>query len=328
MENVILQIKEWFLSRKPFIWTYSISLVLLGIVYILVQYAIYDKIVDSLFIGLLFGSSFILLFGIKWIQRFFKDRVILFYNNLDKGLVLEKSDFEKLTRKIFKNPFVIVSGIVYGIAIGCAPFILNVWSDSLTLKLLLSLFLFIVNFLTGASLYSLFMLFVFLYKTSSFLSISLYNRINPASDFVADLSSRASIIASFYIAFSITSIYFSELPINTMTIGYSFFAVIVILVAYIFPMIPISNKIQIQKRSLLNEISSLLQKELNKLVSNAQHNEEINIDKYNSLLELRTKISDIHSSPIGLKAIWNSIYIILITLLPVFIQVFLEKIIK
>lgn len=52
----------------------------------------------------------------------------------------------------------------------------------------------------------------------------------------------------------------------------------------------------------------------------------MNIEKYTSLLELKVKISSIHSSPIGFKAVWNSIYIILITLLPVFIQVVIEKI--
>lgn len=168
MENVTQQIEKWFLSRKPFIWTYSISLILLGVIYILIQYAIYDKIEDSLFIGLLFGGSFILLFGIKWIQGFFKDKVVLFYNNLDKSEELKKNDFEKLTKKIFKNPLVLVSGIGYGIAIGYVPFLLNIWDDSLTLKLLLSIFLFTVNFLTGVSLFSLIMLFAFLYKTSNY----------------------------------------------------------------------------------------------------------------------------------------------------------------
>ena len=209
---------------------------------------------------------------------------------------------------------------------GYLPFLFNIWQESLSLTLLLSIFLFIVNFLTGASLFSLIMLFRFLYKISNFLSISLYDRNNPAVNFVNDLSRRASIIASFYVAFSITSIYFSEMPINTMTIGYSIFSGIIILIAYIFPMIPISSKIQFQKNLLLNEISSLLQSELNSLVINAKSEKEIDISKYNSLLELKSKISGIHSTPIGFKAMWNSIYIILITLLPVFIQFFLEKI--
>lgn len=326
MENITQQINEWFFSRKQFIWTYAISLILSGVLYILIQYTVYNKIVDSLFIGLLFGSSFILLFGIKWVQEFFKSKIILFYNNLDKSLELDHWKFEKLIKKVFKNPLTIVSGIGYGVVMGYLPFLFNIWQESLSLTLLLSIFLFIVNFLTGASLFSLIMLFRFLYKISNFLSISLYDRNNPAVNFVNDLSRRASIIASFYVAFSITSIYFSEMPINTMTIGYSIFSGIIILIAYIFPMIPISSKIQFQKNLLLNEISSLLQSELNSLVINAKSEKEIDISKYNSLLELKSKISGIHSTPIGFKAMWNSIYIILITLLPVFIQFFLEKI--
>jgi hypothetical protein len=115
---------------------------------------------------------------------------------------------------------------------------------------MLSVFLVIVNFLTGATLYSLIMLFVFLYRTSNYLAIGLYDRYNSSSTFITELSRRASLIASFYIAFSITSIYFSELPINTLTIGYSIFAGAIIILAYIIPMMPIRNKIQYLKKKL------------------------------------------------------------------------------
>ena len=328
MENAIQQIEGWFLSKKLFIWIYSICLILIGLVYILIQYIYFSRIKDSLFVGLLFGGSFILLFGIKWIQGYFKENIKTFYDSLDKFKKLGNTHFTSLTKKIFKNPLVIFSGIIYGLLIGYVPFLLNIWDDATALKYLLSVFLFVVNFLTGASLFSLIMVFLFLYNISDYLIIKLYDRNNTASNLITDLSKRASLIASFYIAFSITSIYFSELPFNAYIIGYSIFAGIIILIAYIVPMIPIRNKIQIQKSLLLSEISSLIQKELDKIVVNAKSGNSISIEKYNSLLELKNKIAGIHAIPIGFKAIWNSVYIILITLLPVFIQVILEKVIR
>jgi hypothetical protein len=328
MKNIEYQIDNWFLSRKSFIWIYSILLILTGLIYILVEFSRINTIKDSLFIGLLFGGSFILLFGIKWIQTLCKEKISEFYENLDDSKKHTVNDFEKLTKKIFKNPLTIIAGVIYGLSVGSVPFLLKIWSEHFELNILLSLFLFIVNFLTGTALFSLVMLFFFLYKTSNHLVIGLYDRYNPASNFITDLSKRASIVASFYIAFSITSIYFSELPINKLTIGYSIFAGIIIIIAYLLPMIPIRNKIQLLKREAVVEISGHIQKELENLLKNARLEKDINIERYDSLIELRTKLSDLQSSPIGMKAIWNSIYIILITLLPVIIQVVLEIIIK
>ncbi|MBN1184237.1 MAG: hypothetical protein JXB49_18250, partial [Bacteroidales bacterium] len=287
MENINNQIKSWFLTKKSFYWFYSFSLIFTGIIYILYQFYLLKSIYDSLFIGLLYGGSFILLIGIKWIQVYFDDKISTFYSNLDVDTNLNSGIFESLTKKIFRNPLTIIAGIGYGIAIGCVPILLNIWENSIVLNILLSLFLFIVNFLTGASLFSLIMLFVFLYKTSSFLKIGLYNRYNTSTNFITDLSKRASIIASFYIAFSITSIYFSELPINSLTIGYSIFAAIIILIAYIVPMIPIRNKLQIQKKETIEKLSVYIQDEFDKQLHNAKSNNMIDTERYNSLIELK-----------------------------------------
>jgi hypothetical protein len=328
MENILYQINKWILSRKTFIWGYSITLILVGLIYIIIQYLEYNQIRDSLFIGLLFGGSFILLFGIIWIQRYFIDKLDLFYFNLEKSKNITYVEFEKLINRIFNNPFVLIAGIFYGILVGCVPFILGIWNNNLLLKILLAIFLLIVNFLTGASLFSLIMLYFFLFRTSDFITVSLYGGNNTSSGFITDLSKRASIIASLYIAFCVTSIYFSELPINSLTIGYSIFAGMIILTAYIIPMIPIRNKILTQKKTLMNELSFSLQSELDKIVINTKSGDDINIEKFKSLLELKSAISAIQTIPIGFKALWNSIYIILITLLPVFIQLILEIIIK
>jgi hypothetical protein len=113
MENIKLQIRDWFLSKKLFIWLYSIILIFIGLIYILIEYHLLGQIKDSLFIGLLFGGSFILLIGIKWIQSYFLEKIEDFYNGLDEQLRPNRSNFRFLTKKIFKNPLVLVSGTMY-----------------------------------------------------------------------------------------------------------------------------------------------------------------------------------------------------------------------
>ncbi len=349
MRQILEQIEKWPLAGKFFFRIYSFFLILSGILYVIVQFYIANSIQDSLFIGLLLGGSFILLLGIKWIHRFFLDKTVDFitslgrvenrraYNSINDAIIHEqpnKNDDQlmiapaaELLKKIFKNPLSPVAAIIYGLAVGSVPYLLDIWPQYQTLKLLLALFLFIVNFLTGSAFYALVMLFVFLYRTSGCIYVGLYDRYHPATVFITELSKRASIVASFYITFSITSIYFSELPVNSLTVGYSVFAAIVIVFVYIVPMIPIRNKIQMLKKQTVNDLSVQIQQELDLLMSLARTGGEVDTGRFNALMELRTKISGLQSIPIGFKVVWNAIYIVLITLLPVFIQVFLEKVI-
>jgi hypothetical protein len=84
MKNIEAQIESLFLSRKHFIWIYSVVLVSTGLIYILIQFSKINTIKDSLFIGLLFGGSFVLLSGIKWIQAFCMEKISGFYENLNE----------------------------------------------------------------------------------------------------------------------------------------------------------------------------------------------------------------------------------------------------
>lgn len=64
---------------------------------------------------------------------------------------------------------------------------------------------------------------------------------------------------------------------------------------------------------------------MDNLMDHVQSMENIDLERHNNLIELREKISKIQTIPIGFKAVWNALYIVLITLLPVVLQVILEK---
>ena len=110
-----------------------------------------------------------------------------------------------------------------------------------------------------------------------------------------------------------------------LTVGYSIFAALVILSAYIIPIIPISNKTRSLKIAVLKTISNEIQNEFDSIVGNISNSEHLNLEQYEKLIEVKKKVSSIQTIPIGLKAVWNSLYIIAITLLPIILQFILEK---
>lgn len=316
-------ISSWFLVKKGFIRSYSILLILIGLVYILAQNFIANDIKDAIFVGLLLGGSFILIFGAYWIYNYFNANIEDFELQIIKSNESQRNNFYASLLEIFSNKSIII-GVLYGLAVGSIPVIYNLWPEEITLKLLLGIFLFAVNFLTGVALTTLFRIFQFLYFSAKYIEFNLYD-VKHLTKFITTLSKSGSIIAAFYVFFSIMSIYFSILPLDFLTIGYSVFAALVIISAYIIPIIPINNKTKLLKNEVLKAISDEVQIEFNTIMKNIAKDDTLNLDKYDKLIEVREKVERIQTIPIGLKAVWNSLYIIAITLLPILLQFLLEK---
>ncbi|MCR9253704.1 MAG: hypothetical protein NXI20_25035 [bacterium] len=323
-----IEIKNWIVTSKYFQSFYLLTLLSVGILYIVWQNIKTQNIKDSLFIGLLFGGTLVLILGINWIYLYFKSKL----NSLYESLASKKMDYESffdLSNRIFTNHSNIIAGIIYGFLIGLSPFYLNTWEEHLQLRIILSVFLFIVNFLTGCAFISLINLFIFSYKIGNFIKVELYDRSDLSAQFVLNISKWSSLIAAIYISFCICSIYFSVLPIGGYTIGYSIFSGIIIVVAYIFPMVPIRNAIADKKKEAIQNFSKKLQHEYDQIMlceSNEIDNAHLSkVEYYIKVLEQTSKIQTL---PIGFKTIWNITYIILITLVPVVIQEILKHILK
>ena len=92
---------NWFLVQKLFTWIYSVSIITIGLTYILAQYFVNDVIKDAVFVGLLLGGSFILIFGSFWIYNFFKTEIEEFQQLIDDANDEKKTKFYTLLGHIF-----------------------------------------------------------------------------------------------------------------------------------------------------------------------------------------------------------------------------------
>ena len=173
--------------------------VIIGIVYISFQWVINRKIQDFKFVIILITANILLIQGLIYISRYVSKNSINFFKftlkTEDTGKIeKESSDF---LNKIFNYKFMTISGFAYGSLVAFAPVVIkSVWLNNNSLKILLSVFLFTINFVTGVSVYSLIVFFIHSIKLGTIVKVELWNRENISTNFIRNTAYRVSLIGS------------------------------------------------------------------------------------------------------------------------------------
>lgn len=302
--------------------------IFVGLFYLYFQWSYTNVIKDSLFIGLLLGATLLLLQAMRYLYIFVVNNNMSFFSFSMEGEEYEKvvSAANKLCGSIFNTKSMIISGLLYGSAVGSAVFLMDIWTEETSLRILLFLFLFIINFVTGIGFYGLIMFFLQSWKISRIVKVNLWQRQNPSTLFLRKITHTTAIIASIYICMCMASILFSVIPFGSLTIGYSVFAGIIIIACLIVPEIPIRRKIATEKRETIMDINSQLQIEFKKALNEAKNSQKgIDLTKIDSLISLRQKIEKISVWPFGLRTVVTAVSVIVVTSLPGILQFILEK---
>ncbi len=299
-----------------------------GIIYLIFEWIFTDKLEDTYFVSMLTGATMILLFGIRYLGDFLLNKGKDFYSfvisTVDPELVYKNYDQFFLNVMNFKR--MTLSGIIYGIMIGSAPYLLNVWSENSALQLLLSIFMFVVNFVTGISFYSLISFFINSVKMGKMIKVDLWQIENPSTLFLLGATRRIAILASVYIAICLTSILFSKLPVSSLVILYSVFSGSIILLSIIIPSYPIVYKLKLAKEKNLLEIDKKLNEIFYQTIEDIKTKEaKVDLERFDSLLQLRSRIADVSIFPFRAKSISAVLSVIIFSAIPVVIQIILEK---
>ena len=319
---------QWFYNRPLIAFLLIGICIVIGLFYLVAQWSFTKVIRDSLFIGLLFGATLMLVQSMRSLYKFAANNSMSFFSFTLEGkeydeVVQASTDF---IRSIFNSKWMSFVGIIYGIAVGSAVFLTGVWTDQIFLRSLLFVFLFVVNFVTGIGFYGLIMFFMTAWKIGKLVKIDLWQRDNPSTVFLRRITHSTAIIASIYVCICISSILFSVFPIDSLTIGYSVFAGVIILACFIIPEIPVRKKIVDEKRLTLMDLNNQLQLEFKKSLEEAKNmNKAIDLSKIDCLMDLRQKVGKIHVWPFGMRTLTTAVSVILVTSLPAFLQILLER---
>lgn len=315
-------------TSNNFIISYTLLLLISGIIYIIVQWLNTEEIVDSVFISMLVGATVLLLFGLKYSSIYLQNKGKDFYSFIistdDPEKVLK--DHQSFFRSTINTSRMTVSGIVYGIIVGSSPFLLNLWGNIPQNRIYLSIFLFLVNYITGLAFYSLIMFYLHSFRLGEKIKIDLWRVDNPSTRFLLGATRRISLLSSLYVSLCLSSILFSLFPITELIIAYSIFACLILLSSLIIPSYPVMDKLKKAKQKNLEEIdikiNDLFYGMIDKVNSGSN---DIDWKQLEILFQLRDRIESVTVLPFKSKTVSAAVSIVLISIVPVIVQIILEK---
>lgn len=321
---------DWFYRQPRVIVLIILINIATGFLYLIQQWITTNDIIDSFFVGLLLGATLLLLQGIHYMHAFVLKDILSFFIPIKSEI-----DYKEMTqiakefiRSIFNNAYMTLSGCVYGLIISLAVYSLNVWQQHQSLNIFLSLFIFTINFVTGLGFYGLIVFFKKSVMLSKIIKVDLWQTENPSTVFLRKLTVRTAMLASFYICICIGSIYFSILPLGSLTIGYSIFSGVIIVIAFILPEIPILKKVAESRSKVLAELNNQIQIEFKRAFGKDNNYDNLDISRLETLLKFKEKIETINIWPFKIKIITTSFSVLFVTFLPVLLKVVLERIFK
>jgi hypothetical protein len=175
---------------------------------------------------MLVAATVTLVLGMRRIALYILQRGPVLYTSMMSKDDPEKGyrEYQGLCRSVTGYLPMTVAGVLYGAAVGAAPFVLGIWHDEIRLRASLALFMFIVNFVTGVAFFALIRFLISSVQLGGSVEVELWESRNPSVDFLLGAARRVSLLASVYIATCISSILFSVLPLRGLVMGYSLFA--------------------------------------------------------------------------------------------------------
>ena len=302
-----------------------------GLVYILVQWARYETIEDAIFVGLLFAATMVLAYGIRSFNKFLANKGYDFYNFVMAMVNAEEVEaaYDVLYHSVMNTRRMTISGILYGLTISTAVYLMGSWESDPVLAILLFIFMFINNFATGVAFYGLLSLFAHTFSMGRMVQINLWRVNNPSTSFLLGITRRVSILASIYIGMSLSSLIFTDiLPMNELVIAYCAFAFIMIAATLFIPQIPLVNKIKEVKEKTLFEIDNQIQAAFHETLGKMRAgNLNVEMHDFESLIRVREKIEAINPWPFRFGSISAGLSILFFSAVPVIIQIALERLV-
>lgn len=219
-----------------------------------------------------------------------------------------------------------ISGIIYGVVVGSSPFFLNLWEHFLQNRIYLSLFLLFVNFITGVAFYSLITFYFHSFKLGELIKVDLWNVDNPSTRFLLGATRRISVLSSFYVSICLSSILFSVFPITGLVITYSIFACLILLSSLIIPSYPVYQKLKDAKEKNLTDIDAKLNELFYKTINEVKSGgSNFDLKQFEILFQLRDRIESVTILPFKSKTLSAALSIILVSIIPVIVQIILER---
>jgi hypothetical protein len=318
---------HWLYSRTGIILLIAVLTAVSGGAYLWVQWRKTGTITDGPFIGLLIAATVFILWGMRSIHDCVKNRILGFFTCALAERPGENASelAARYHRGIFSTGLMTLSGVLYGLAVASALLLMEVWKGWTALKILMYVFLFIVNFVTGIGFYGLIRFFLRLKWLASYVRVDLWQRENPTTLFFMKVKTQAALLAIVYCSICVFSIFFSDLQKEYLTRGYEVFAGCLVIIVFLLPELPLRRKIRKAKRECLAVINGELDGAFIAPRSNPEKGAgSLDAGRVEKLILLREKVHKMSIWPFGFRTLRTSVSVIFVTILPLLLEHFLK----
>ena len=266
-EDALEKQVDQFLASRPggerLLLLLSVPSTVSGVLYAAAEYGITGRVKDVAFVILLVLATVFIAVAVIYLRRLLiRSGVLLFRGALpiDQSEQLQPSRFSRwrrgvegpgdLLNLIFDRWTMAICALIYGVLLGATPLILSVHSSDRQLQLLLILFMFCSNAVTGAVLYSIITLLRQSWHLAKRLDVKLFEKRTDSMRSYSSLLASVSIIAAIYIGLCQASIVFSFFS-GPWVFAYAFFAFFVFLAIFYVPQIPIRRRLAEERDAAL-----------------------------------------------------------------------------
>jgi hypothetical protein len=272
----------------------------MGSLYLFVQYSVTHAIIDFPFIFILLIATTILLLG-EWTTRrhFFNSGLQFFIYSLAPCAETSAIDLHRTTSmRLFKSCNRIATGLGWGAVLGFAPYVLNVWPTNWLLQVLLSSFMFFVNYITGNAVFSLVQFLLNTQQLSSIMAIDVWNSRNPSTAFYMRSVLEVAIFSCIYTSVSMSSILFSKLDRTGVVYAYVALSFSLVALSALYPYSLIVLRLIRAKRELCARISVRLHTLTEDILNSSDRaNTEAKMQEMRPLLELKRSVQELGILP-------------------------------
>ena len=303
-------------------WQILDLLLLLGaITYIIAQYVKIGCVRDFLFIALLTGSTvFVNSRQVNLYQTLTSTEATQIFNKM-----YSPNEYEKQIKSIFDGAFDTGIAILFAVVFVAVMNGVFVRESVLVIKVALLFFFFMANIPTGYAILRI--LKYFLYNIAWIKRLENWEECSNRSteNFLKKVCTKVLFTAATYCTLSLSSILFTDIELNFIVVCYTVFAATLVLTTILSTNILLQRKHHIWKQKMIDKIDSGIALNAKRRIEDEKCNED-EMKKIKELVEIKEYILRQGKGTFDISKFVANIGVLLITIMPVLLQWFLEKV--
>lgn len=292
-----------------------------AIAYITAQYVKIGYVKDSLFIALLTAATiFVNYRQVNLYHTFTSTEATLIFSKM-----YSPCEYEKQIKNIFDGTFDTGIAVLFASVFAVVMNFFFVCESILTIKLALLFFFFVANIPTGYAILRI--LKYYQYNINWIKKLEdLEDYSNRSAEiFIKKVCTKVLFTAATYCTLSLSSILFTDIELNFIVVCYTVFAATLVLATILITNISLQRKHYIFKRQLIEKIDAGITMTATQRIEDEKCNED-EMKKIKELAEIKEYMLHQAKGNFDISKFVANIGVLLITVIPILLQWFLDKI--